>query len=247
MTRRIAIALMLASAAHGAALPSAESLLDRFVEATGGQKAYATRKTEVAHGTVEMAAMGVKGTMVRYAAAPSQYLLSLEIPGIGTFLTGVKDGIAWDQSDLMGPRTKAGLEKAEALREAKFNATATWRELYPKVETVGEETVNGEECYKVSMTPPEGPAETMYLSKKTGLAMKILATSNTQMGDVEAEILFSDYKDFGGILTPAKFTERTAGQEIVITIQSLDINTEIPESRFDFPAGVAALVAKAAQ
>jgi hypothetical protein len=168
----------------------------------------------------------------------------MEIPGIGTFLTGVKDGVAWDQSDLMGPRTKSGLERAEALREARFNATAAWRELYPKVETVGEEAVNGEECYKVSMTPEEGPAEIIYLSQKTGLGLKIAAMASTQMGDVDVEILFSEYKDFGGILTPSKFTEKTAGQEIVITIQSLDINTEIPASQFDFPPGVAALVAK---
>ncbi len=245
MTRRIAIVVMLVSTSvFGADLPSAESLLDRFVEVTGGKQAYEARKSEVAHGTVEMAAMGIKGTLVRYTREPGQYLLNMELPGIGSFLTGAKDGIAWDQSDLMGPRIKSGLERAEALREAKFNATAAWRDLYPKVQTVGEEIVAGEDCYKVSMSPPEGPAETMYLSKKSGLALKVVATASTQLGDVEAEILFADYKDFGGILTPSKFTERTAGQEIVMTVQSLEVNTEIPNTRFDFPAGVAAILAK---
>ncbi len=247
MLRRTALPLILLLAspcAYAADLPAAATLLDRFVEVTGGKQAYANRTSEIAHGTVEMGAMGIKGTMVRYSAAPDKYFLKMEIPGIGAFLTGAKDGVAWDQSDLMGPRLKPGLEKAEALREAKFNATSAWRELYPKVETVGEEAVEGEDCYKVSMTPTEGPAETMFLSKKTGLAKKIVATANTQLGDVEAEILFADYKDFGGILTPAKFTEKTAGQEITITIQSMEINAPIPASQFDFPGGVAALVAK---
>ena len=243
MTRRLLL-LTLASSAFAADLPPAASLLDRFVEVTGGKQAYADRKSEVAHGTVEMSAMGIKGTMTRYAAAPDNYLLKMDIPGVGAFLTGAKDGISWDQSDLMGPRVKTGLEKAEALREAKFNATSAWRELYPNVQTVGEESVNGEDCYKVSMTPAEGPAETMFLSKKTGLATRILATASTQLGDVDAELLFSEYKDYGGILTPTKFTERTAGQEIVITIQSMEINSDIPTTQFDFPAGVAALVAK---
>ncbi|MEO5925637.1 MAG: DUF620 domain-containing protein [Bryobacteraceae bacterium] len=248
MTRRLAIVVMLASvSAFGAELPSAESLLDRFVQVSGGKQAFASRKSEIARGTVEMAAMGVKGSLVRYSAAPGQSLLEMEIAGIGKFLTGSKDDVAWDQSDLMGPRIKAGLERAEALRESKFNATAAWRELYPKVVTTGEESVSGEDCYKVSMTPTEGPAETMYLSKKTGLAMKMAATASTQMGDVDAEILFLDYKEFGGILTPTKSVERTAGQEMVITIESIEINPDIPASKFDPPAGVAALLAKLAR
>ena len=43
-------------------LPSAESILDRYVQVTGGKQAYDKRKTEIAHGTVEYAALGIKGS-----------------------------------------------------------------------------------------------------------------------------------------------------------------------------------------
>jgi hypothetical protein len=247
MTRRLVILLTLAVSAFGADLPSAESLMDRFVEVTGGQKAYAARKSEVAHGTVEIPAAGVKGTIVRYTAAPDLYYLKMEIAGVGSVLTGAKAGIAWEQSDLMGPRVKSGNERAEALREARFNAPAAWRELYPKAETLGEETVSGEDCYKISLTPTEGSAEKWFFSKKTGLAVKIAMVASSPMGDVDAESLFSDYKNFGGILTPTKFIERSAGQEIILTIQSMEINTEIPLSQFDFPEGISALLARRKQ
>jgi hypothetical protein len=245
MNRRNFVAVLLASAsAFGADLPPAESLLDRFVEVTGGAKAYNARKTEIAHGTVEMTAMGIKGTLTRYAAEPDHYLVTMEIPGIGKVLSGVKDGVAWEMSDLMGTRTKTGFERGEALREARFNANAVWRELYAKVETVGEESVNGEDCYKVVMTPGEGAPETLYLSKKTGLGVKMTVTASTQMGEIPAEMLFSDYKNFGGILTPARIVNRTAGQEIVITLQSVEANAEIPANQFDLPAEVAAQAGK---
>jgi outer membrane lipoprotein-sorting protein len=139
---------------------------------------------------------------------------------------------------------KDGSERAEAVREAKLNSNALWRDLYTKVETTGEETVDGEPCYKLVMTPTDGEPETLFISKKTGLAVKMAVVANTQLGSLTAEILFGDYKTFGGILTPAKITEKTAGQEITITIDSVEVNPEIPASQFAMPPDVAALTEK---
>ncbi|MEO8098089.1 MAG: DUF4412 domain-containing protein [Acidobacteriota bacterium] len=230
--------------AWAAGLPSAESLLDRYVEVTGGKAAYENRKSEVAHGTMEFVAQGLKGKMVRYADASGLYRMTMDLPGIGTMETGVRDGVAWERSDLMGPRTKTGAERAESLREAVLNSISLWRQLFPKVETIGEETVNGEECYKVAMYPGEGNLETLFLSKKSGLAVKLTTVTSTQMGDLAAEILFSGYKNFGGILTPVKVIERAAGQEISITLDSVEVNAPIPADQLEFPADVAALLGK---
>ncbi len=241
MNRRTLLTVLCAATwASAADLPSAESLLDRFVEATGGKQAYAGHQTEVARGTVEMAAMGIKGTLVRYAAEPDHYLVVMEIPGIGRVLSGVKDGVAWELTDLMGARVKSGVERAEALREARFNSYAVWRDLYLKVETTGEEAVDGEDCYKVVMTPAEGSAETVYLSKATGLGVKLTLTASTQMGDLPAEMRFGDYKRFGGVLMPTRLTERSAGQEIVFVLESVEVNAAIPATQFDLPPEVTA-------
>ncbi len=241
MTRRVTLILAFAAIASAADLPSAESLLDKYVEVTGGKRAYDARKTEIAHGTVEYAAMGVKGKMIRYASDQGEYRVTMELPGIGKVDAGVTKGVAWERSDLLGPRVKDGSERAEAVREAKLNSNALWRDLYTKVETAGEETIDGEPCYKVVMVPTDGEPETIYLSTKTGLAVKMAVTANTQLGSLMAEILFGDYKSFGGILSPAKVTEKTAGQEITIVIDSVEVNPEIPASAFAMPADVAAL------
>lgn len=236
---RTLLTLLLAASSFAADLPSAESLLDRFVEATGGKQAYTAHKSEIARGSVEMPAMGVKGTLLRYAAEPDHYLVIMDIPGIGQVFSGVKDGVAWEKSELMGGRVKSGVERAEALREARFNSYAVWRELYPRVETTGEASIDGEDCYKVVMTPTEGSPETVYLSKKSGLGVKLTVTASTQMGDLPTETIFADYKSFGGILAPTRMINRAAGQEIVITIQSLEIDPVIPANQFDVPKELA--------
>jgi len=70
MNRRVLLVLLSCVAGGFAAdpLPSAESVLDRYVQVTGGKQAYAKRKSEIAHGTLVYTALGIKGTITRYAA-----------------------------------------------------------------------------------------------------------------------------------------------------------------------------------
>src|SRR5579862_2089892 len=186
LTRRLALAGLLACAlpAFSADPPAPETILDRFVEVTGGKAAYEKRKTEVVHGTVEFAAVGLKGTMVEYFEEPGKFYMAMELAGIGKIESGLTDGVAWESSVLQGARIKTGEEKAQALREAAMNSFFHWREIYPKTEYAGEEAVSGEACYKVVLTPAEGKPETMYFEKKSGLMRKSAVVAASQLGDL---------------------------------------------------------------
>jgi zinc protease len=226
-------------------LPKAETILDRFIAATGGKANYEKRKSEIETGTLEISAMGIKGSLTRYAQAPNKTYSVIEIEGIGKIEEGSSDGIAWQKSLMTGAHVKTGVEKAQALREATFNQTLHWHELFAKAETTGVETVNGEECYKVVLTPKEGKPESNFYSKKSGLLVKSVATVESQNGEMEAESSASDYKDFGdGILSPSKMTQKAGPQEITITISSVKVNEAIPADKFEVPADIKALAAK---
>jgi hypothetical protein len=250
MTRRIALALFAAgftgSLVHAAdELPSADSLIDRYVEVTGGKANYEKRKTEIMTAKLEFPALGLSAPVKRYAA-PDKYYSSIEMPGIGTMEIGYTDGIAWEKSVAMGPRIKSGVERAEAIREATMNSTANLRKLYEKITVEGVESVDGEENYKVVLEPKEGKPMVMMFQKKSGLVTKMVATAVSPMGEVPVEIRVADYKNFGGIWVPAKTTQKAAGQEFTITIEKVDVNPEIPAERFATPPEIKALAAKAA-
>jgi hypothetical protein len=107
--------------------------------------------------------------------------------------------------------------------------------------------IDGELCYKVVLTPTEAPPETMYFQKKSGLAVKTVATMVSSMGEAPVEMLASDYKTLGGVMAFTKITQKVAGQEIVITIQDVKTNQPMAPDRFDPPAEVKALLTKAAE
>ena len=250
MNRRILLVLLAAGAAiPGFAadpLPSAESILDRYVQVTGGKQAYEKRKTEITHGTVDLGAVGIKGSMTRYAAEPDKYYYSVEIDAVGKMETGVNGGVAWENSALLGPRVKTGVERAEAIREGNLNSTANWRKLYPLVKTEGTEIIDGEECYKVVMTPAEGQPIIGYYQKKSGLQIKLTTVASSQMGDIPVELIASDYKNFGGILQPAKVIQKAGPQEFTITLDRVEANPVIPPEKFALPAEIRQLVNKGA-
>ncbi len=251
MNRRVSILLLALLAAAGAGfaadpLPSAESILDRYVQVTGGKQAYEKRKTEIAHGTVEFPALGIKGSMTRYAAQPDKYYYTVEIAAIGKMETGVNGAVAWENSAILGPRLKSGVERAEAIREGNMNATVNWRKLYPKVENAGIELIDGEECFKVIMTPDEGQPVIGYYQKKSGLQVKLSTVASTQMGDIPVEMIASEYKNFGGILEPAKVTQKAGPQEFTMTLDRVEVNPMIPPETFALPDEVRKLVDKAA-
>jgi len=251
LTARLALGALLASLvllpsrpALAAATPTPEAILDRFVEVTGGKAAYQKRKSEVVHGTIEFAALGLKGTVVEYFEEPGKFYMAMNLAGIGKIESGLTDGVAWENSLLQGARVKTGEEKAQAVREAALNIFEHWREAYPKAESAGEEMVDGEPCYKVILTPDQSKPETMFFEKKSGLLRKTTVVAASPLGDVTAESISTEYRRFEDILAPSKVTERVAGQEFTITIESMQSNQEIPPEKFALPDEVKALLEK---
>ncbi len=244
---RLAIALLLAGALLPAApddLPKGETILDHYVEVTGGKAAYDKIHNQVAKGTMEFSGKGLKGTLASYQAEPNKEYSVIEIESVGKIESGTDGEVAWERSAMTGARVKSGDERDEMLRASTFNAHVNWRSLYDKAETQGMETVEGEECYKVQLTPKSGRPETEYYSKKTGLLLRTTSVHTTQMGDIPSDSIVKDYKEVSGVTMPFTRVNKFAGQEIDIHLDSIEFNVELPKDRFDLPDDVKALLRK---
>src|SRR4051794_6812623 len=224
-------------------LPKAEAVLDKYIEATGGKAAYEKNHNEVSTGTMEFVGKGIKGSVASFSAEPNKSYTEIDIQGIGKVKEGSDGNVAWSLSAMQGPRIKEGEEKAGALQAARFNAELNWRDVY-KAETTGMEGVDGNDCYKVLLTPKEGLAMTRYYDKKSNLLVKMVMTVKNPMGEFPVESLVGDYRQEGAILMPHKITQKAAGQEITISIESVKYNAEIPKGKFDPPDEIKAMLKK---
>jgi hypothetical protein len=227
-------------------LPKAEDILDKFVEVTGGKAAYENIRNEKWTGNFEFVGKGIKGTITSYRADPNKSVSNVEVEGIGAIKQGTDGQTAWESSPVQGPRIKQGEERAVALREATLRGPLYWRKLYKHVETVSQETIDDQVCYKVVLTPEEGKPETQYYSKKSGLMVKMTSVESNPAGEIPIETMLSEYKEENGLRQPHKMRHNAMGQDFLITIDRFDYNVDIPANTFDVPADVKALPSKLA-
>ena len=246
-TRSLRIGLALAFAgvlAAAADLPKGETLLDKYIEVTGGKAAHAKIHSDMTIGTMDFKAMGLRGKITTYGAEPAMKYSEVLLDGVGKMQEGVNGDVAWSLSAMQGPRVKEGDEKTETLLQSKFNADLNWRDLFKSAETVGIETVEGKECYKVVLTPKTGSQSTRWFDKESNLLVKLVMTSKSAMGDIQSEMVVSDYRKEGDILLPHKMIVKAGPMEFVATVETVQHNPDIPKDRFDIPDEVKALLKK---
>lgn len=219
-------------------LPTAEEVMNKFIEATGGAGAYEELSSRKITGTVEIVAAGVKGDVTIYQQAPDKLLSTLDFEGIGEVVQGTDGKAAWSEDPNTGARLLEGAEKADFLREATFNSELKWKELYENVEVTGKEDVDGTSCYVVVMTPEEGQPETSYFAVDSGLMVRTKTVQTSPLGDQAVEVTVSDYREVDGIKIPFTTTIQVLQQEIKMTFDNVEHGVEIPEGTFDVPESV---------
>lgn len=238
------LAAGVAAAQPAGGLPKADTVLDKYVEATGGKAAYAKLHSAVSTGSMEFTANGIKGTLTVWRVRPDKSLTEIDLEGVGKIREGSDGKVAWSLSAIQGPHLKEGDERAEALRNSRFNADENWREVFAKAETTAVETVEGKECYKLVLTPKDGSPVTRYYDRQSGLLVKIAMTVKSPLGEVPVESVASDYRKDGEILSAHKVTQKAAGQTFTILIEKTEYNVEIPPGKFDIPDEIKLLLEK---
>ncbi len=233
--------LLMSAAVYTADDIKPESILDKYIEVTGGRAAYEKIHSEMATGTLEISPMSLSGKLTSYRAEGDKSYTLIEFEGIGKAEEGTDGTVAWTMNAMEGARIKEGDERATALRNSAMCLELHWRDYYKKADLAGSEDVNGKACYKVTLTPNEGAAETRFYEKDSGLLVKVLAPITTPNGAMTVEIGLTDYRDDAGIKTPHTIKQKAGEADILIKIDSIKQNPDIPAGRFDLPAEIKAL------
>jgi hypothetical protein len=223
-------------------LPKAEDILDREVEAMGGKAAFQKLKTHVMKGKITIN-NEVEGRIVQYRAV-NKYYAEFAIDGLFNLEKGVIGDVAWENNSIAGYSLLKDAERAKAVRDADMLAAVNWRKHYLKVKTVGEEMVADKAAYKVQMTTPEGETMLSHFDKQTGLLVRQEVVIDTPEGQVTLVTFPSDYKKVNGIVYPFTSKIVDGSTELVLTVDQIEHNVDIPEGRFALPAEVKKLLEK---
>ncbi len=228
-------------------LPTAEKLIDRFNDVSGGLEAWKEHTSMKGSGTFSMPAMGINAEIEVWKQAPNLIHTVIISDSFGTMEDGFDGEVAWEKSMMSGTKIKEGSELAMTKRAAQFNPWAVWKDYYQSAKTTGQEDVDGVACYVVEMVPNpgEGEPELNFFAVDSGLLVKTSVVLVNEMGNISIEAFISDYRDVEGILAPFKIRQVLMGmQEMVMTFDEQTFDGEVPEGAFDLPEDVKALLEK---
>jgi outer membrane lipoprotein-sorting protein len=239
----IALASLVASAQTGASAPkpvptpSAEQVLDRFVEVTGGRDAYAKHKSLTLKGTVDVATAGISGTLESYNVAPDRFASTIVLNGFGKIRQVYDGSHGWEDSVLSGIRELSGAELALLKRQATFNADAKWREIWKAVELVGTKEVEARPAYVVKLTPHDGAGNPMtnYYDVESGLLVRSETVVDTDAATVPVTVLLSDYRSVDGVKMPFVSEQQLPNVTLRVTVTDAQFDAKIDDAVFAKP------------
>ncbi len=226
---------------------TAEQVMEKAIDAIGGQKAFEGLKSQYMKGKFEFPSMGVTGESEIFQKAPNKQMSVTTVEGFGEIRLGFDGEVAWADNPMAGLTTMEGEALAAIRLQSTFNAELKWKELYPKAELKGKEPVGEREAYVVELTPAEGKPATHYYDAENFLLLRSDVVVPTMSGMNLVQWMFSDYKDVEGRKIPHTVKQNIPEGEIVITLAEVKSNIDIDDARFAKPGPPPAPEAKPEQ
>jgi zinc protease len=198
------------------ALPTVDTILNRYLEASGGKVAFDKLTSRVSTGTVEITALGITGTAELNEEASGKSSMQISAPGLGMIQSTFDGSRAWLQDPLQGFIRFSGPGLEVAKTAAVFNKQTKLKALYPAAVLVGKEKLSGKDTYVVRMG-----FERWYFDLESGLLVR------------KGNSYFEDYREVDGIKLPFKLRDDVFnGTGIIFQFADIKHNVKIDESKF---------------
>jgi hypothetical protein len=210
----------------------ATKILDQYVKASGGSRALSKIQTITLEGTVAAQNGGKPGAYTFDIKSPNRYYSELVI-GDQTLIESFNGKSAWHQnsngeiSTLVGPE---GLQLEAAARY--YNSHL----LNPKknklvITYIGAAQVRGKAASQLEVATPSGVKWQVFFDVQSHLIVK----ESAQIGGVNQEILYDDYRAENGVQLPRKIELHRGADTYAIDVTNAAVNDPVGERVFDFP------------
>jgi outer membrane lipoprotein-sorting protein len=219
--------------------PSADQILDKYIQALGGARPLANLKSFVARGTYQGYDDTEKRPVEIYANAPNQRAIIVH-GGNGVSTTTFDGQSGWmaapDTDQPMPVMTLTGGDLQGAKIDASVSFPAAIKPLFSKWVVGFPTTINDHDVQVVQgSNPGESPVK-FYFDQQSGLLVRVLRYTNLPVGLNPTQIDYADYRDVAGVKMPFRWTVTWTDGRSVTELTQVQPNVSIDAVRFAKPA-----------
>lgn len=223
---------------QGPNTPSADQLLDKYLQARGGAQRLAGFTSFVGKGTYEGYGEGEKSQMDIFLQAPDQ-LTTVVHRITGDSVTSFDGRSGWIASpaanspvtmiemtggDLDGAKVDANLFFAAQIKQA----LSKWRVGFPTA-------IDDKDVQLLEGTTARGVPVKLYFDPDSGLLLRQVRYIDTPMGFNPTQIDYTDYREVSGVKVPFRWTVTWLDGRSTFELTDLRANVPIDAAKFAKP------------
>ena len=227
----------------GTGVPTANQVLDKYVQALGGAQKLAGLKSFVATGTsLGYEGLGGGGSFQILANAPNQRAVIIEFKdhperGGSTRAYNGKVGYVRSPRGLLGEYDVIGSELDGLKLDAQLAFPGQIKQVLTNLRVGNPDSINGKDVDVVQGTGANGLLATMYFDKKTGLLTRLVRYSKSPIGRIPTQVDYADYRDVNGIKFPFQYTFAWLDGKDSFKLTDVKTNVPVDASKFSKPVG----------
>lgn len=212
---------------------TADKVIEKSIEATGGEDAVKKIKTIDAVFGTEMVGLGLKFDTKMIVANPDKIYVEQNIPGVGLSKQAYNGTVGWQSEPIQGDRYLSNTEVEELSKSASLQRMLDWKNIYATRSLVSETDT------EVTLSMQESgdkPAETWVFSKDTWLLMRMEGILDMgPMGKLPVKTILEDYREVGGVLMPGITRIENPAFKISMDLKTIRFDIEVDPKIFEPP------------
>ena len=213
--------------------PTADELLDKYVQALGGSSAIDKVTTRVMKGTINVGGKSLPIDI--YCKAPDERISFTHMPE-GDSVTAFNGREGWLGMPGRPIREMQGSDLDGASIDANLHLATQLRKMFRETRVRGTEKIGDREAYQVIGQREGKPPIRLYFDRQSGLLVRLVRYGDTALGLLPTQIDYADYRDVSGLKVPYSWTLSRPSGRFTIQVSEVQQNVPVDETRFVKPA-----------
>jgi photosynthetic reaction center cytochrome c subunit len=223
-------------------MPTAASILDKYIQAIGGTDRLSRVTTYVASAnSLGFGGFGGGGNVQIYAQAPDKRTTIIHFPdapdrGDSTRSYNGSDGWAKTPLSVLGEYKLRGTELDGARFDAMMAFPAQIKQVLTNLRVGSSDPIDDRSVQLVQGDGPKGLLVSMYFDSQTGFLTRMIRYGRTPIGRIPTQVDFGDYRDVNGIKMPFRWTFSWLDGRDSFELTEVKQNVSIDPNRFEKPS-----------
>ena len=211
-------------------LPSADQILQKYVDAMGGESAISKISSRVEKGTIDLGA-GPPAPVEILTKAPGKRIMTIHL-ATGNNTTAFDGEKGWSSAPGSPVREMHAADFDGARLDADLQFPIHLKQRFQEIRTVKLDKLGDRSVFLLFASNPGKPPLELYFDRESGLLLKELRFASSPLGLNPTSLEFSDYKEKDGVKTPTQIVISRPSRRLEIRIADLQQNLSINDSVF---------------